>query len=270
MIVLGLGESAPQVARDLNAVADFLALRNLSVLEAEELDRVCGVRYVDGLVLLANAVLRTAEAAFLAVRKGLAELLVVSGGEGHSTSDLRNAIRRHPRYRADPTEGRSEAEMVGRMAVEHWGIDPGQVILETRSTNCGENATRTRAELARRGVRCRRLLLLQDPTMQRRSDASFRQAFRDSPATIFVNYPTLVPRVSASAGALEFDDPDPAGLWTMERFLALVLGEVPRLRDDERGYGPRGRGFIPHVDVPEEIESAHARLLGALGGGERG
>ncbi|HET6414189.1 MAG TPA: YdcF family protein [Anaeromyxobacter sp.] len=268
--MLELGQSAPEIARDLNAVADFLALRDLAVLEAEELDRVCGARSADGLVLLANAVLRTAEAAFQAVREGLAELLVISGGEGHSTPHLRSVIRRHPRYRAILTEGRSEAEMVGRMAVEHWALDPARVILETRSTSCGENATRTRAELTHRGLLPRRLVLLQDPTMQRRSDASFRKAFQGGPATEFINYPTLVPRVRASAGVLEFDDPDPSSLWTMERFITLVMGEIPRLRDDERGYGPRGRGFIPHVEIPEEIDSAHARLLKALGAGERG
>ena len=32
------------------------------------------------------------------------------------------------------------------------------------------------------------------------------------------------------------------------------MGEVPRLRDDEHGYGPLGRGFIAHVDVPDEVE----------------
>ena len=37
--------------------------------------------------------------------------------------------------------------------------------------------------------------------------------------------------------------------------LELLFGEVIRLRDDENGYGPRGKGFIVHVEVPEEIEA---------------
>ena len=32
-----------------------------------------------------------------------------------------------------------------------------------------------------------------------------------------------------------------AGIWGRERFLELLLGEVRRLRDDEKGYGPGGR-----------------------------
>ncbi len=39
-----------------------------------------------------------------------------------------------------------------------------------------------------------------------------------------------------------------------------MLGEIPRLRDDEKGYGPRGRGYIVHVDVPEEVLAAYERL----------
>lgn len=56
-------------------------------------------------------------------------------------------------------------------------------------------------------------------------------------------------------GELAFRDA-PRGMWTMERYLTLLMGEIPRLRDDAEGYGPRGRGFIAHVDVPEEVERA--------------
>jgi hypothetical protein len=45
--------------------------------------------------------------------------------------------------------------------------------------------------------------------------------------------------------------------------VALLLGEVPRLRDDAEGYGPRGRGFQAHVDVPAEVEAAYAALVAA-------
>jgi len=36
----------------------------------------------------------------------------------------------------------------------------------------------------------------------------------------------------------------------------LLLGELPRLRDDINGYGPLGRDFIVHVDIPAEVEAA--------------
>ena len=51
----------------------------------------------------------------------------------------------------------------------------------------------------------------------------------------------------------------------MERFISLLLGEIPRLHDDEAGYGPRGKGFIAHVDVPEDILEAYRQLLPEFG-----
>ena len=38
------------------------------------------------------------------------------------------------------------------------------------------------------------------------------------------------------------------------------VGEVPRLRDDRHGYGPAGKGFIAHVDIPENVEKAFSEL----------
>lgn len=45
-------------------------------------------------------------------------------------------------------------------------------------------------------------------------------------------------------------------LWKPERFFDLIMGEIPRLRDDEAGYGPMGKAFITHVDIPIEVEDA--------------
>lgn len=52
------------------------------------------------------------------------------------------------------------------------------------------------------------------------------------------------------------------GVWDLDRYLSLLLGEIPRLRDGPSGYGPRGKGFIEHVDIPPEVEEAHAWLAG--------
>ena len=49
-------------------------------------------------------------------------------------------------------------------------------------------------------------------------------------------------------------------------FLGLVAGEVPRLRDDAGGYGPKGRGFIASVDVPTEVERSWEVLRSCIDG----
>lgn len=38
------------------------------------------------------------------------------------------------------------------------------------------------------------------------------------------------------------------------------LGEIPRLTDDAYGYGPNGKDFIAHVDVPKEVKDAFETL----------
>jgi hypothetical protein len=54
-------------------------------------------------------------------------------------------------------------------------------------------------------------------------------------------------------------------LWEKQRFCELLVGEVARLKDDENGYGPKGKGFIGHVDVPEQVVQAARRVKEAFG-----
>jgi uncharacterized SAM-binding protein YcdF (DUF218 family) len=259
------GAVPPELAADLNLVAEFLALRDLPALEPAALAAACGQESSDCLVLLGSGVLACAEEAFRAMQRGVARLLVVSGGLGHSTSFLREAVARHPRYRRVATAGRPEAEILGELAQAFFGLEPDRLVLETASTNCGENAVLTRAALEARGSGVpRTLVLVQDPTMQRRSDASFRLAFRDLPGHLLLNHPAFVPRLGVREGRLAFEVPPRDPPWPVERFASLVVGEIPRLRDDAEGYGPRGRGFIAHVDIPGPVEAAHARLASAL------
>jgi hypothetical protein len=54
-------------------------------------------------------------------------------------------------------------------------------------------------------------------------------------------------------------------LWEKQRFCELLVGEITRLNDDENGYGPKGKGFIGHVDVPEGVVEAAKRVKEAFG-----
>jgi hypothetical protein len=149
---------------------------------------------------------------------------------------------------------------------------------------------------------------VQDPTMQRRTQATFNRWWKDlvAPEDI-ISFSPLLPqlRVCADGSALEFvpesvtmrlptteqqlqvwqqqqqqqqqqESTSPAagimqddqqathslsqqqGVWDVERYLSLLLGEIPRLRDD--GYGPAGKNFIDHVDIPASAEAAWDRL----------
>ncbi len=248
---------ANETAAAVNTLARFLAL---DTFDAESLGR----RPADCVVVAGNSVLHTAENAFRLVAGGQAERVLISGGIGHSTRLLWEAVAAHPLYHAVKSEGRPEAHILGDIARRVFGLEGDRILVEDASTNCGENAALSRRLLEASGTPMDLIVVVQDPTMQRRTDATFRHVWRDRPATAFMSWPTFTPGVEARGDALAFVREDIAGLWPLDRFLSLALGEIPRLRDDPSGYGPKGRGFIGHVDIPPEVEAAHARLTADL------
>ncbi|MFB6247664.1 MAG: YdcF family protein [Salinibacter sp.] len=253
-----------RTAADLNTVARFLAAPDLTALTPVAVEEQGGAAPADLLVLLGNAVLATVDAVAAGLRAGVADRLLIAGGTGHSTRHLRMAVRADPRCDGLPLDERAEAEILRDVLARWHGLDPQSILVETQSTNCGANAKEAHALLRDRGLRPDDVVLVQDPTMQRRTRASFRRVWGD-PAPRFHNAPPFVPTVEADGDALVFAQPDRAGLWPMERFVSLVMGEIPRLRNDENGYGPNGRGYIAAVDIPPAVEAAYDRLLGPFG-----
>ena len=151
-----------------------------------------------------------------------------------------------------------------------------EVLIEDQSTNCGANAIETKKVLDAHGVgEPRTVIVAQDPTMCLRTVASFQKTYESSrsPPKVF-GWPPFVPSViqthpdgqpsqlSDPWACLQYSTSNATGelssadLWEMGRFINLIMGEIPRLRDDVEGYGPKGKSFIVHVDVPEEVESA--------------
>ena len=217
----------------------------------------------DLIVLCGNAVLPTAEGVFRMVGDGVAPKILISGGIGHSTPFLWDVVARHPRYGGVPVLGRPEAAILADIGQRFWGLSQDQLVIEDRSTNCGENAVRSRRLLDRLETRPRNVLLVQDPLMQRRSDACFRHVYGDHPDVTFHNWPAFVPKMRESADRPQLDGPA-RDSWPLQRFLSVLLGEIPRLRDDADGYGPNGRGFIVHVDIPPDVEDAYRAVRSLL------
>lgn len=254
-----------QTAADLNTVARFLAAPDVLDLTAPVQQDDGRTSPVDLLILLGNSVLCTMDSAAEAYRSGAAKAIMVVGGNGHSTAHLRAAVRADPRNDGIPVEGRAEAEILQDLLVRWHDFEAASILTETQSTNCGANAERARKVIEGRQMRPSEVLLVQDPTLQLRTWASFRRVWGDGEGPQFYNGPTFVPVVRPDEGGLAFKNPDRAGLWTMDRFVSLVMGEIPRLRNDENGYGPAGRGYIVAVSIPPEVEATHDRLLGPFG-----
>lgn len=151
-----------------NQVGAWLAQDDLATLPA--------LPQVDVVVLAGNAVIPTIDAA-CRLAAAQAVPLLISGGVGHSTGYLYEAVRQDPRYRTLPVDGRPEAHVLADIAHDYWHIPHSRLVVEDQSTNCGENARFTRTTLESRGLAHRRGIVIQDPTMQRRTMATFARVW---------------------------------------------------------------------------------------------
>lgn len=246
---------------DINLVSEFLSDNQQDLSQA------------DCIVICASAVLYSAEVLFTTLQQqpSLTKALVLCGGVGHSTKLLYDAVKAHPVFSriADEVQDLPEAKVLERILAKFYDRslitkEGCRILLEPKSTNCGQNASFCRKVLDDAGFQApRTCIVIQDPTMMLRTRASFEKAYEDaqSPVSI-VSCPIFVPYMQLSqCGTLEYCPISTASeLWSKDRFLELIMGEVPRLRDDKDGYGPQGRGFIPHVDIPDDVEAAWSRL----------
>ncbi|MBS6435278.1 MAG: ElyC/SanA/YdcF family protein [Mixta calida] len=241
-----------QAIQDLNLIAAWLSLDDMPVEGDIEADMA---------ILAGHAVLPNIEGAVaLAKRFGLP--LLLSGGIGHATGALAQAMALHPLYRDIETRGKSEAQMLAAIARVFGGLDEEDLLLEEASRNSGENAAFSQRLLDARQLRPQRVVLIQDPLLQRRADATFRWQWRErDDAPRFINWPVFTPVVTLDSGMARITGAPPQGLWSLERFVRLLMGEVQRLRNDEQGYGPRGAGFFGEVEMPDAVDAAWHRLM---------
>ena len=76
---------------------------------------------------------------------------------------------------------------------------------------------------------------------------------------LIINYAVYQAHVIEKNGELIYRE-HPLGMWDMDRYITLLMGEIPRLRDDQNGYGPQGKNFISHVNIPQDVECAFEML----------
>ncbi len=154
-------------------------------------------------------------------------------------------------YQETAVEGRAEADIFFDLLTQIYRVPAEDILVENQSQNCGDNALKAYDMLTSAKEPFQTVILMQDPTMQRRSYENFKKEFENS-GIQFYNFAPFVPQVTPDIRLINGME----GIWTQERFFELLLGEVPRLRDDENGYGPRGKGYIGHVEIPQEILEA--------------
>jgi hypothetical protein len=162
---------------------------------------------------------------------GWAPLLIFSGGLGVIT----RLLWREP-----------EAEQFARVAIG-MGVPPDRIVIESRSTNTGENILFTKRLLADEHLDPHTFIVVQKPYMERRSYATFRKLWPEKELCV------TSPRVS-------FDDYVNEGSHeslSSDDVIGIMVGDLQRMRV----YA--ARGFQIHQDIPDDVWQAYEELVEA-------
>ena len=185
----------------------------------------------DAILVLCSHDTRVAERGAQLYLEGWAPWLIFSGGLGVITKDMWH----------EP-----EAELFSRIAME-LGVPGQNILVETKSTNTGENVVFTRELLRARALDPQRFLVVQKPYMERRSYATFRKFWPEKEVIV------TSPRVSLeeylgqySNEALSVDD-----------VISIMVGDLQRIR-----VYPE-KGFQIPQEIPADVWDAYEELVAA-------
>lgn len=179
----------------------------------------------DMILALGSHDLRVANRAAQLYLEGWAPLLVCSGGLGNLTSGIW-------------TE--SEADKFAAIAIQ-MGVPVEAILVESKSTNTGENIIFTEKLLRERGIDPQSFIVVQKPYMERRSYATFKKHWSDknvvitSPQLTFEEYPS--------------DD------IPVDRVIEIMAGDLQRIKEYP------AKGFQIHQDIPDDVWQAFERLV---------
>ncbi len=242
-----------KTANNINILGKFCGIRDINELSQEKLLECYGIRQADVMVLFGGSILAGGDVLAEAIKNNAAKKYIIVGGAGHTTETLRQII--HQEYPEIETRDLPEAEIFQRYLKAVYGCMADY--LETQSTNCGNNITYLLDLLREENIGFKSIILSQDASMQRRMTAGLRKYVQED--TTIINYATYAASVLSTGGELCYEK-EIHGMWTIDRYVNLLMGEIPRLTDDENGYGPNGKNFIAHVDIPETVKIAFEEL----------
>ncbi len=181
----------------------------------------------DLIFVLGSHDLRVAGHAADLYQRGLAPRVVLSGGLGRLTAG---------------TWTRSEAEMFAEV-LQVRGVPASACLLESRSTNTGENIQFTRELLAGQGIGVGSIIAVQKPYMERRAFAAIRQ-----------QWPEVA--VHISSPPLEFAEYGNANM-PIEEVVHIMVGDLQRILEYPR------LGFMIPQEVPDHVRQAYELLVAA-------
>ncbi|MDP4105875.1 MAG: ElyC/SanA/YdcF family protein [Bacillota bacterium] len=249
-----------KIAENINILNDFLGKRDIDTLSSNALAEKYKVSQTDLLILFGGSIAYGCDVVGEAISNNIAKNFMIVGGEGHTTESLRRAI--HNVFPEIETTGKMEADIMSEYLKRKYDID--KILIERNSTNCGNNITFALEVMKQNKLSPNNIIIVQDSTMQRRMDAGFRKYLQDSKVAV-INFASYKVRVEVKSEKIVIEPSGIWGMWGLERYISLLMGEIPRLLDDADGYGPNGKNYIAHVDIPENVLKAFEELKSEYG-----
>ena len=179
----------------------------------------------DLILVLGSNDVRVAEHGARLFLQGLAPRILFSGNAGVLTRQLFD---------------RPEAEVFADVA-RRMGVPEEAMLLETRSTNTGENIRFSRELLAAHGLDPQRFIVVQKPYMERRAYATFMRQWPGK-------------EIRMASPPLDWDR-YPNALLTREVVLPLMVGDLQRIR-----LYPE-KGFQIPQEIPPPVWAAFEELV---------
>ena len=240
------------IAEYINILGNFCGKRDIKSLTRAELAAKYKLAKADVMVLFGGSIMAGGDVLAQAIKNGIAKKYIIVGGIGHTTEKLRQKI--HERYPAIMTAGLPEAAIFTEYLRCKYNMQPD--FLETESTNCGNNITYLLKLLAKEKIKFNNIIITQDATMQYRMEAVLRKYAN---SLEIINFAAYHISVTVKQGKLVFAEEVP-GMWSMQEYITLLMGEIVRLADTKDGYGPAGKNYIVHVAIPAEVQNAFDEL----------
>ncbi|MFH4463625.1 YdcF family protein [Vibrio diabolicus] len=185
----------------------------------------------DCLFVMCSNDVRVAEHAANLYHQKLAPLIVFSGGEGRFTDGLFE---------------KSEAETFAEIA-KMSGVPSEAILLETESTNSGENVRFTEQRLKEEGKNCSSFILVQKPFMERRAIATFEKQWQSPYSQLQVS--------STAHPFFEYINED----------MPLMMVLEALMEDFSRVKSYPEKGFQTEQNIPPQVESSYQVLLERFG-----
>lgn len=179
----------------------------------------------DCILVLGSHDLRVAERGAELFLRGLAPIVVMSGGFGRLTDKLWT---------------KPEAEMFKDVAVAK-GVPAECILTESNSTNTGENILFSKSLLEKHGIKPKKVLLVQKPYMGRRAFATFKNIWPE-------------PELIVTAPHISYEN-YPNDHISKDEMINIIVGDMQRIR-----VYP-DKGFQIPQDIPPYVMHAYQELV---------